>query len=243
MSVNERIDLTLEDGRILKLAGLDPPRPTPLDPYLDIMTRDKVADWLTGREIWFRQVEGRRDRWGRVTVEAFARAGAPGSPIMPVRRAVLEAGLARYEADSARPCGAQMLAAEASARAGRLGLWADPYYAVLKPTDRGAFTERAGTSVIVEGEVSGVDVGRYRSTLFFGPRRSRDFAVTVAQRAIKLFESAGLDLAALKGQKIRVRGLLDLRFGPQVEISNPDEVEVIKTVQGDGASDPSVERR
>jgi endonuclease YncB( thermonuclease family) len=243
MSVNERLELNLEDGRLLRLAGLDPPRPTPLDPDLDIKSRDKVGDWLTGRQIWFRVVDGRNDRWGRLAVLAVAGAGEPGSPMLPVGRTVLEAGLARYGPEAPWPCGGDMLSAEASARAGLLGLWADPYYAVLAPANHGAFAEKAGTSVIVEGEVTGVDAGRYRSKLYFGPGRSRDFTVAVPQRAVKLFESAGLNLIALKGQKIRVRGLLDLRFGPQIEISNPGEVEVIKTVQGDGPTESSVRRR
>jgi endonuclease YncB( thermonuclease family) len=244
MSVNERLELTLEDGKTLKIAGLDPPRPTPLDPDLDTRSRDKVADWLTGREIRFRLLEGRPDRWGRLTVEAFASSGAPGSPELPVGQAVLEAGLARYEPTAAaRPCGAELLAAEASARAGLLGLWADPYYAVIAPEDHGAFAEKTGTSVIVEGVVTGVDNGRFRSVLFLGQRRSRDFSAALSQRAVKLFESAGLKLAALIGQRIRVRGLLDLRFGPQIEIANPDEVEVIKTVQGDGATGTPAGRR
>jgi hypothetical protein len=235
--------LSLEDGKLLRLARLDPPRPTPLDPELDIKSRDKVGDWLIGREIWFRQIEGRHERWGRLAVLAFARSGEPGSPMLPVSRTVLEAGLARYEAGASWPCGADMLSAEASARAGLLGLWADPYYAVLAPADHAAFAEKAGTSVIVEGEVTGVDAGPYRSKLFFSSGRSRDFTVAVPQGAVKLFESAGLNLISLKGQKIRVRGLLDLRFGPQIEISNPGEVEVIKAVQGSGATESSARRR
>jgi hypothetical protein len=31
----------------------------------------------------------------------------------------------------------------------------------------------------------------------------------------------------LKGEVLRVRGLLDLRFGPQIEVSNPDEIELV----------------
>ena len=35
-SVNERLELTLESGIRLKIAGVDPPRPTPGDPDLDV---------------------------------------------------------------------------------------------------------------------------------------------------------------------------------------------------------------
>ncbi len=35
-------------------------------------------------------------------------------------------------------------------------------------------------------------------------------------------------MAAFNGRNVRVRGLLDGRFGPQIDISDPDEIEVIE---------------
>ena len=61
--------------------------------------------------------------------------------------------------------------------------------------------------------------------LYFGPRRGGDFSVTILPRNSKTFEAAYSSLARLTGQTVRVRGLLDTRFGPQIEISDPDEVE------------------
>ena len=49
-SVNERLELILEDGNRLKIAGVDPPRPTPGDPELDIRARDRLAQWLTAKK-------------------------------------------------------------------------------------------------------------------------------------------------------------------------------------------------
>jgi hypothetical protein len=43
----------------------------------------------------------------------------------------------------------------------------------------------------------------------------------------KAFEGNYATLAAFNGRTVRLRGLLDTRFGPQIEISNPDEIEVI----------------
>lgn len=37
----------------------------------------------------------------------------------------------------------------------------------------------------------------------------------------------------LVGRTLRVRGLLDLRFGPQIEIASPDEIELIPQAQND----------
>ena len=88
-----------------------------------------------------------------------------------------------------------------------------------------SFAEKAGSSVIIEGLITGIASRRPRITLYFGPRQGGDFSVTILPRNSKTFEAAYSSLAGLTGQTVRVRGLLDTRFGPQIEISDPDEVE------------------
>ena len=232
--VNERLELTLADGRLLKIIGLDPPRPTPGDPDLDVNSSVKLADWLVGKDVAFRLLESRQDRWGRLAVEAFAPVGDPTSPAQPLAQAALAAGLARFEpGGGARQCRTSLLVAEASARAAALGLWADPYYAVIAAGDHDGFAGKAGTSVIVEGRVIGVERSAYRTMLLFGARRGWDFSVTILQRNTKIFGAGGVDLESLKGRSIRVRGLLDTRFGPQIEVSGPDEIEAMTQAKDD----------
>jgi hypothetical protein len=113
---------------------------------------------------------------------------------------------------------------------------------VISSGDHDGFAEKAGTSVIVEGRVMGLDQGAFRTTLLFGPRRGRDFSVTILQRNIKIFSDAGLNFERFRGQTIRVRGLLDMRFGPQIEVSSPDEIETI-TEKIDTAGSKSTPRR
>ena len=243
-SVNERLELTLVDGLQLKIAGVDPPRPTPGNSELDILARDRLAQWLVGQEIAFRPLEPGIDRWGRTPAFVFAPrqepAKAPERPSLPVGEALLDAGLARYEpGPAARPCKAPLLAAEAAARAAGLGLWADPYYAVIAAADRPSFAEKVGTAVIVEGRITAIADRRPRIMLYFGPRQGWDFSVTLFQRNGKAFDGTYAALAALNGRTVRVRGLLDTRFGPQIEISDPDEIEVIENQRDAEAAPPS----
>jgi hypothetical protein len=65
----------------------------------------------------------------------------------------------------ARPCRTVFLATEAKARAAKLGLWRDPFYAIIAATDREAFAERAATNVIVEGRLVAVDKGPLRTAI------------------------------------------------------------------------------
>ena len=84
VSIDERLELTLENGIRLKIAGVDPPRPTPGDPDLDFRARDRLAQWLVGQEILFRPLEPGPDRWGRVVafVFAFVRAWPLGGSVL-----------------------------------------------------------------------------------------------------------------------------------------------------------------
>ena len=236
-SVDERLDLTLEDNTRLKIAGIDPARPTPASPDLDTTGRQKLAKWLVGKPVEFHPVEAGQDRWGRVVAFVFAPiAASPESPAQApasVGEALIDAGLARYQPlAGAGPCRSALLAAEQAARTSGLGLWADPYYSVIAAADRESFAEKAGSSVIVEGRVTGIGGRRPRITVYFGPRSGWDLSVTILPRDRKAFEAAYSILAGLAGQKIRARGLLDTRFGPQIEISDLDAVELIGKEQG-----------
>lgn len=230
-SINERLELTLGDGTKVRISGIDPARPTPARPDLDIRGQEKLARWLVGQKVEFRPAEPRLDRWGRVVAFVFARIPAPpetgGQTRLPVGEALIEAGLARYEPGAqAAPCRGVLLKAEESARVSGLGLWADPYYAVIAALDREAFAEKSGSSVIVEGQVTSVSGRRPRITLHFGPRKSWDFSATILPRGSE-FEAVYSHFAGLAGRRVRVRGLLDMRFGPQAEIPDLDAVEVI----------------
>src|SRR5579875_1941613 len=232
-SVNERLELTLESGLRLKIAGIDPPRPTPDDPGLDIRAQERLAQWLAGQKLLVLPAGPGVDRGGRTVAFVFApapgKADPAGKEFLPVGTSLIDAGLARYEPSAAaRPCQSVLLAAEAGARAAGLGLWADPYYAVIAAADRSSFAEKAGTAVIVEGRITGIADRRPRIMLYFGPRQGWDFSVAVVPHSSKGFAAAQTALAGLIGRKVRVRGVLDTRFGPQIEISSPDEIEAVE---------------
>jgi hypothetical protein len=144
-----------------------------------------------------------------------------------IAEAILDAGLARYRPDAAvHPCRDLLLAAEADARAGKIGLWADPYYAVLPGADRAAFADARSGMVLVEGVAASLGETAVRFYLNFGASRG-DFAITLPKRAANGLEKAGMKVQDLVGKRLRVRGLLDKTFGPQIELSDPDGLERI----------------
>jgi hypothetical protein len=76
---------------------------------------------------------------------------------------------------------------------------------------------------LVEGTPSRVGEGRSRYYVDFGLHRG--FTIVIPKRRAKVFERAGMTIAALAGARIRVRGALDNRFGLRMEISDPDGIE------------------
>jgi endonuclease YncB( thermonuclease family) len=232
-NVDPSLDIALADGRILSLAGLDAPRHTPDNPRLALEARDKLARWLESREVAVRALAEKPNRFGRIPARLFAAPpgaspGASAGAEIGIAEAILDAGLARYRPEAAaHPCRESLLAAEAEARAGKIGLWADPSYAVLPAGDRAAFSNPPKGMVLVEG--TPVTFGETASRLYlnFGPSRGGDFAITLPKRDATALEKAGIKPRDLVGRRLRVRGLLDRTFGPQMEITDPDQLELI----------------
>ena len=47
--------------------------------------------------------------------------------------------------------------------------------------------------------------------------------------ALRLFAEAGLDPLVLEGALVRVRGWVDDRDGPRIEVTHPEQIEVLAT--------------
>jgi len=233
--VDEHLDLALTDGRSLHLAGLDPPQATQQSPDL-VRRAQEALTTRVGPGITFIPLSAKPDRWGRIPAFVFVAGNTPGAAQQNAADILLDDGLARFmPAPEAHACRDDFLAAEKKARQAKLGLWLDPFYAIIAATNRSGFAGKSASNVIVEGRIINVSSNAYRTTLTFAPPRDHAFTVTILKRNVAIFERSGLDIKALIGRILRVRGLLDLRFGPQIEIATSDAIEVISTEQDQGA--------
>lgn len=250
-AVEPRLEIRLADGRRLRLVGLDPALQTPTDPDLAEVSRSRMAALALGRPALVSLLSAMPDRWGRLA--ASVRISAPAPEGGDLAEAVIGAGLGRYLAEpEAHPCRGALLAAEHRARDARAGLWADPYYSVVAVDDRAALSERAGTLVVAQGRLLAVRAGPFRTKLYFAepaastpdsrspdladavqrrrrvyaPHRDR-LAIVIPRRATARFNASGKDVSKDIGSTLEVRGLLDLRFGPQIEIADPDAIEIV----------------
>ena len=214
-AVNERLELVRIDGGLVLLAGLEVPAGAVAT------ARAWLAAQVDSPRASLRKTGAALDRWGRGAALVFA---GPGPS---VQARMIGLGLGRVRVPWRHPCRAAFLAAERQARDAGLGLWLAPETGVLEATVPESFDGLEGQVVVVEGVVAGVASQGFRTWLDFGPRRYRDFSVTILKPDVKIFEKNGLSPPTLAGHRVRVRGVLGMRFGPQIEIADPEAVEVL----------------
>lgn len=127
---------------------------------------------------------------------------------------------------SNKDCAAALLAAEAAAREAKRGIWADA--TVIKNTESpGDILAGIGRFMLVEGKVLSVRQAGATTYLNFGRNWTRDFAVTIPRRALANLVAAGLDPKSLESKRIRVRGFVEARTGPRIEVFRAGQIELL----------------
>lgn len=167
------------------------------------------------------------DRYDRALAHVFVQ-GADGE--IWAQQAMVAKGLARvYSFPDNRRCLDILFAAEGRARMAGLGIWRDPYYSVRAADQPDALLARSGHYELVEGRVMLADQGGGRVYLNFGRFWKEDFTAVIEAPALRLFKADGVDPLTLEGALVRVRGWVDDRDGPRIEVTHPEQIEVLAT--------------
>ena len=120
---------------------------------------------------------------------------------------------------------AEMLALERQARAARRGIWGLRFYRTRAAEEAGRWL---GGFELVEGRVLAVGLVRRRAYLNFGEDWRSDFTIALDPETRRLFEAEGIDLKAYEGRRLRVRGWLKSRNGPMIEVTHPEQIELLE---------------
>lgn len=239
-AISGPLTLTLEtaSGALqVRLAELDAPDPAPANAWL--------AGHIEGRQVRLVYDGLRRDRYDRALAQAYLAdddsdnggesdesEGAANSDTADaehwVQAQLVSAGLARVLSHAGnREAATPLLALEDTARQAGLGLWADAANHI-RDTHPDGLAQDVGSVQLVEGRV--VEVTRLRSGrtyLNFGTDYRTDFTIVVEAADGESFDAAGLPLADLAGQRIRVRGWIEAENGPLMRIDHPERIELI----------------
>jgi micrococcal nuclease len=230
VSVIDGDTLILDDHSKLRLIGAMRPAPptagtSEADWPLAAATRDALERYTRGQSLLLEQDKRTSDRYGQLLAQAFI---VSEQDQVWLQGRLVQEGLARaYSFPDNRGCAAELIALEATARRAHRGLWANAAYAVRPAETTRELLRYVGSYQLVEGTVATAFASKGRVYLDFGADWKTDFTASVDTTARKEFESAGLDPAALKGQRIRVRGWIESLYGPQIRVTHPEQIEII----------------
>ena len=85
--------------------------------------------------------------------------------------------------------------------------------------------DRIGSFVLVEGRVRSIGERKQRTYLNFGGLWAEDFTIIIPRKTWKQMSDRGMGAEALKGQRIRARGILQPWQGTAFSIVIPDMIE------------------
>lgn len=210
-------DLVLASGGMAKLADIrlpdDPPR------------RGEALAWLQARsgQPVLARGGGSPDRWGRVSVRL--RAADEAHPV-DFGQGLVEAGLALVDPAAGEVfCQPELLALEETARERSLGVWSDARYKPMDVASTESLRDRVGSFVLVEGRIRSVGERAQQTYLNFGGNWAEDFTIVIPHRTWKLMAGRGLGAEALKGRRIRARGILRSWQGTALTVVIPEMIE------------------
>lgn len=224
VSVTDGDTLALDNGVVVRLVGIQAPK-LPLGrpgfkawPLAD-ESKTALEELSLGRRVTLYYGGRRQDRYGRALAHLYRDDG------LWIQGEMLSRGLARvYSFRDNRAVVPQMLDREAAARAAKIGVWREPFYTVRQA---GSATIPIDRFELVEGRVVDVATVRNRTYLNFGDNWREDFTLVVTSRVKRLFERDGIDLNSFKGRSIRARGWIKSYNGPMIEITHPEQIEVL----------------
>lgn len=217
-AVTDGRTVVLDDGRELRLPGIEVPEAD----GNGAAARAALEKSLGGQEVLLLQMGPDSDRYGRLTAGLTTADNEK-----PVQLELLADGLALSASNAANTgCGTAFLSAEKAARVAGFGLWKTAYYAKTKAEDPSGVLAFRGHFAVVEGKVLSVRESGGTIYVNFGRRWSEDFTVTTLKRNERTFEAAGMPLKKLAGRQVRIRGTVEERGGPWIEVIHPGQIEI-----------------
>lgn len=209
---------------------------------VDLRMSDADGPAVTRRRLWLASLAGANvslralgppDRWRRVPARLLlGQEAAGGAGGIDLAEVLVGEGWARVDAgERGALCRPELRATEDGARRRKAGLWAQSAEP-LAAADLEALREADGRFVVVEGRVVGVGERRSRTYLDFGRDFAQSFSVSVPQRDWAAMKRAGLSAETLRGATVRVRGTIEIRRAPSMEIVAADMIEVLERPAG-----------
>lgn len=222
--------LVLDDGGVVRLIGALAPRardagaaPESWPPENDAIKA--LSDLVLGKTVKLAFAGRRTDRYGRLLAHVFVRNGTAEEW---VQGAMLAYGNARaYGLPGNFACAGELLAHEAQARQNRTGLWNNGVYRLLHADKPSTLLAMRGKYGLVVGTVMSLGQAKGATYLNFGADWKTDFTGRIARSVLLNHPELSGTLEALRGKRVIVRGWIERRNGPLIDIADPSQVELV----------------
>jgi endonuclease YncB( thermonuclease family) len=219
----------LDDTREVRLIGALAPRAPDMRPDApdwppEAAAIEALSALVLGRPVELAYAGRRRDRYGRLLAHLFIDRDDGGAW---VQGELLKGGHARaYGLPGNFACMREMLAHERVARAAGAGLWSNGAYRTRSAQRPGALMRYRNTYQVVEGRLAHVAPTKSRTYLNFGTDWRRDFTAGIDASVLRANPEWAKTLAALEGRRVEVRGWIEYRNGPYVNVEDPSQIAV-----------------
>jgi endonuclease YncB( thermonuclease family) len=182
-------------------------------------SKAQLVSLLSGKIVKLATSKNPYDRKGRIVAQVYLKDGTW------VQEAMLKSGFAMvypiFE-DSKKSDLGKMLAAENEARTAKKGIWEHPNYQVLDVDKTGCCLDQFR---LVRGTVLAVEARRGNIFINYGKDWNSDFTVFIPKRYARSFADVGIE--NLAGKPIEVRGWIEEKGGPMIELMRPEQLKVI----------------
>ncbi|NBX66175.1 MAG: hypothetical protein EBQ96_04180 [Proteobacteria bacterium] len=222
--VIDGVTIEVDGKKKVRLSGIWVPWDSPNEPGDNVKkAQTLLKKFAMGRMVRLYQTkkesEGRTNRLGQMLAQIERDDG------LWLQGALLYSGLATVMTSPSNPENAKrMYAVEAEARKLKAGLWDDARWSVLDP---GKAQDFVNEYRIVEGKVFSTAMKNNTFYINFSRDWKTDFTVSVTSDKRLAFSKQGVNLMGLNGKNIRVRGWVRNYNGPLIEITHPEQIEVL----------------
>ena len=204
--------LRLADGREIRLAGIVPSSDA----------KSVLTALVANRDVVLRGNNDAPDRYGRQHGYVTRTEDDISLQVQLLRAGAALAAGTVTDAD----CAAELAAAETRARQTRQGVWTTPD-AIKNAESPGHILAKLGHFIIVEGKVLSARQSGTTFYLNFGRHWVRDFAVIIPRQMIGSLTRDGIDIKTLAGRRVRVRGWVEQRSGPRIQLRGTGQLEIL----------------
>lgn len=222
--------LSLDDGSEVRLIGALAPR----SPYAaadkaswppEEAARQALSDLVLGRSVELAFKGARTDRYGRLLAHVFVLRGRERAW---VQGKMLSLGHARaYLLPAHVACASELLQHEAVAREARAGLWANAAYQERFAGRTRELMRYRNSFQVVSGRVETVATAGRRVFVNFGKDWRQDFTAALATDKGRADAGFKERMSALAGKRVRVRGWIERRNGPYMQLFDAAQIEIL----------------